>query len=102
MDLSGLIFRSSYLGDTLCHLSFPILLYGSDMLAPVELLGPLANYVFLRYFSGDKENEASQEERYARDYPAKKDELEVYRNEKNSFWPSVQEINNQWTWVVVG
>lgn len=29
--------------------SFPLLLYSSDMLAPIELLGPLAYYLFHRY-----------------------------------------------------
>lgn len=72
------------------------------MLAPVELLGPIANYVFLRYFGGDKENEASQEERYKKEDPTKMAQLNDYREAKNSFWPGVEELKNQWTWIVVG
>ena len=92
----------SYLGDALIHFSFPLLLHCSDMLAPLELLGPLANYVFLRYIGGDRENEADQEERYARQDPVKKGHLEKYQEEKNKFWPGVNELKNGWTWVVVG
>ena len=92
----------SYLGDALVHLSFPLLLFGSDMLAPIELLGPLANYAFLRYFGGDKENETSQEERYKLADPQKEQELVEWRKEKNSFWPQMQEFGNKWTWVVIG
>ncbi|RMZ92524.1 hypothetical protein DV736_g247, partial [Chaetothyriales sp. CBS 134916] len=40
------------LGSTISLLSFPILLYSSDMLAPIELLGPVAYYVFKRYQVG--------------------------------------------------
>ncbi len=58
---------NSYLGDTLVHAAFPLLLYASDMLAPIELLGPIANYIFLRYVGGDKENEASQGQQYAKE-----------------------------------
>ena len=84
------------------HAAFPLLLYGSDMLAPLEILGPIANYIFLRYVGGDKENEASQEERYTTEDPAKKEQLEEYRSQKNSFWPGVEEVKNTWTWVVLG
>jgi hypothetical protein len=93
---------SSYLGDTLVHLSFPLLLFGSDMLAPIELLGPLANYAFLRYFGGDKENVTNQEELYERADPRKEQELMEWRKEKNLFWPQMREFRNKWTWIVVG
>jgi steroid 5-alpha reductase family enzyme len=49
--------NNSYLGDALVHISFIVMLYGSDMLAPIELLGPIANYAFLRFFGGDAEKE---------------------------------------------
>ena len=91
----------SYLGDALIHASFPLLLYSHGLLSPWVLLGPLTNWFFLRYVSGDKENERSQEERY-RDDPEKKVDLEVYKMEKNAFWPSITEVGNTWTWVVVG
>lgn len=92
----------SYLGDALVHLSFIVLLYGSDMLAPVELLGPLSNYCFLRYIGGDKENEHHQTRRYSASNPEKFAELQQFRKEKNAFWPQAKEFgNNKWLWKVV-
>lgn len=61
----SLVRHPNYLGDALIHFSFPLLLYSSDMLAPIELLGSLANYAFLRYLGGDKATETSQERRYS-------------------------------------
>lgn len=98
----SIVRHPNYLGDVLVHLSFPLLLFGSDMLAPIELLGPLANYAFLRYFGEDKENETNQEERYKRADPQKEQELMEWRKEKNSFWPQMREFRNKWTWVVIG
>jgi hypothetical protein len=92
----------SYLGDALVHSSFIVLLYGSDMLAPIELLGPLANYIFLRFFGGDKEKEAHQTRRYSTSHPEKFAELERFREDKNAFWPQAQEFANKWLWTVVG
>lgn len=92
----------SYLGDTLIHTSFILLLYGSDMLAPIELLGPIANYAFLRYFGGAPQKEQHQTRRYSASNPDKFAELEKFRAEKNSFWPGVEELKNQWLWTVVG
>jgi steroid 5-alpha reductase family enzyme len=92
----------SYLGDALIHLSFIVLLYGSDMLAPVELLGPLANYLYLRYYGGDKQKETLQTRRYSASYPDKLQQLEKFRGEKNAFWPELKEFSNQWLWTVLG
>jgi hypothetical protein len=95
------------------------MLYASDMLAPIELLGPIANYIFLRYVRGDKETEAHQTRRYSASNPEKFKDFESYRKERNSIWPDAQlvrltndnacmaytngdEILNKWTWVVVG
>lgn len=72
------------------------------MLAPVELLGPLANYVFLRYFGGDKQKEKSQTRRYSESHPEKFAELEKFRAEKNAFWPQTSELSNRWLWTVLG
>jgi len=94
--------QTSYLGDALIHASFPLLLFSSDMLAPIELLGPVANWFFLRYVSGDRQTERSQEERYSAEAPEKKAEFDDYRATKNSFWPTLQELKNEWTWYVVG
>lgn len=92
----------SYLGDAFVHLSFIVLLYGSDMLAPVELLGPLANYIFLRYFGGDNQKESYQTRRYSESHPAKFAELQKFREEKNAFWPQTKELTNTWLWTVLG
>jgi steroid 5-alpha reductase family enzyme len=92
----------SYLGDSLVHISFIVMLYGSDMLAPVELLGPIANYAFLRYFGGDAQKEKSQTRRYSASHPEKFAELEQFREDKNSFWPRVEELKNRWLWRVMG
>ncbi|TEA19761.1 hypothetical protein C8034_v008868 [Colletotrichum sidae] len=98
----SLVRHPNYLGDALVHFSFPLLLYAAGMLSPIELLGPVANYVFLRYVGGDRENEESQEARYLRDNPEKKVDLDRYRQTKNSFWPDVRQITNKWAWIVVG
>jgi steroid 5-alpha reductase family enzyme len=92
----------SYLGDALVHISFIVMLYGSDMLAPIELLGPAANYAFLRFFGGDAEKEKHQERRYSASQPDKFRELEKFRADKNAFWPSVDELSNKWLWTVLG
>ncbi|KAF6797045.1 duf1295 domain protein [Colletotrichum sojae] len=98
----SIVRHPNYLGDALCHLSFPILLYSAGMLHPLAVLGPVFNYVVLRYLGGDAQTEAHQEERYAREDPAKLQQLREYRREKNSFWPSVSEVRNKWLWIVVG
>ncbi|KAF5503261.1 hypothetical protein CGCF413_v005843 [Colletotrichum fructicola] len=98
----SIVRHPNYLGDALCHLSFPVLLYSAGMLHPLAVLGPIFNYIILRYLGGDKENEASQEERYAKTSPVKLQQLREYRAEKNSFWPAVKEANNKWVWIVAG
>ncbi|KAL4807945.1 hypothetical protein BDV18DRAFT_136419 [Aspergillus unguis] len=92
----------NYLGDTLIHASFPILLLGAGLFHPLAAVGPIANYIFLRFIGGDRENEQTQEERYKTEDPLKAAEFGEYRNQKNSFWPSVKEACNKWSWVVVG
>lgn len=92
----------SYLGDALVHASFPILLYGSGLLHPLSLLGPLANYVFLRHIGGTKQKEKHQQRRYSASDPEKFAQLEQWRKENNSFWPQLKEAQNPWLWTVVG
>lgn len=91
---------SSYLGDALAHLSFPLLLFSAGQLHPLTLLGPITNYIFLRFIGGDKENEENQEKRYAKENPAKYKQLQQYKKTKNSFWPSLAEFGNKWLWAV--
>jgi steroid 5-alpha reductase family enzyme len=91
----------SYLGDALIHASFPILLIGAGLFHPLAALGPIANYVFLRFIGGDRENEQTQAERYEKEDPVKAVEFRQYREEKNSFWPNMRELGNKWSWVVL-
>lgn len=73
------------------------------MLAPIELLGSLANYAFLRYLGGDKLTEQSQERRYSVGSLEKHADLQKFREEKNSFWPDLsKELSNSWLWTAVG
>ena len=97
----SIVRHPNYLGDFLTHLSFPIIAYASSLFHPLQLVGPLSNLVFLRYIGGDKENEASQEERYKTKQPAKYVQLQQWRAEKNSFWPSLKELTNRWVWALV-
>ncbi|KAK8200551.1 hypothetical protein IWZ00DRAFT_49112 [Phyllosticta capitalensis] len=97
----SIVRHPNYLGDALIHLSFPALLYSAGIMHPLALLAPVANYAFLRFVGGDKENEASQAERYAKSNPFKYQQLQAYRMDKNSFWPSLDELKNKWTWAVL-
>ncbi|KAM0540169.1 hypothetical protein ACHAO7_011440, partial [Fusarium culmorum] len=42
-------------------------------------------------------NEESQAERYSKHDAVKAEEFEKYREEKNSFWPKLEEFSNGWT-----
>lgn len=97
-----LMWLTDYLGDTLVHFSFPLLLYANGLFNPLSLIGPLANYAFLRFIGGDKENEETQEQRYKTSAPNKYIQLEAWRAEKNSFWPNPKEIANPWSIALVG
>ncbi|KAI2472715.1 DUF1295-domain-containing protein [Annulohypoxylon bovei var. microspora] len=97
----SIVRNPNYLGDVLCHLSFPLLLYSAGQLHPLTLIGPIANYIFLRFIGGDKENEESQENRYSKENPVKYQELQQYKQAKNSFWPGVGEVSNKWLWAIV-
>lgn len=97
----SIVRHPNYLGDALVHASFPLLAYAHSSLNVFSLIGPLANYAFLRYVGGDKENESSQEKRYAAGDARKMRDLQEWRREKNSFWPGLEELGNRWTWVVV-
>jgi hypothetical protein len=79
-----------------------LFLYANNLFNPLTLLSPLTNWFFLRHIGGDKENEASQEQRYRAEAPEKLAALEEFKQEKNSFWPGIAEVTNKWTWVVAG
>jgi hypothetical protein len=74
----------------------------TDSFNPIVLLGPLANYVFLRLVGGDKVTEKSQAKRYREQNPHKYEQLRSWRGEKNSFWPSLRDLTSPWALVVVG
>ncbi|KAI0010463.1 DUF1295-domain-containing protein [Xylariaceae sp. FL0662B] len=96
----SIVRHPNYLGDALLHFSLPLLLYSSGQLHPLVLLGPVANYVYLRFIGGDKEIEAYQEDRYSKESPIKYRQMQEYKRKKNSFWPGLQEVNNKWLWIV--
>ncbi|KAH9933816.1 uncharacterized protein B0H18DRAFT_1115187 [Fomitopsis serialis] len=96
----SIVRHPNYLGDALVHFSFPVLLYSAGLLHPLALLGPLANYVYLRVLGGDRETERFQEEAYKAD-PLKYEQFRHFRREKNSFWPGLKELANGWTWAIV-
>lgn len=105
LDRSGvfsIVRHPNYLGDTLVHFSFPLLVFANGLFQPLSLLGPLANYTFLRFVGGDKENEATQEQRYKATAPKKYTQLEQWRATKNSFWPALKEVTNPWSLILVG
>lgn len=99
--LTALLTSYSYLGDALVHFSIPVLLFSSDMLAPIELLGPVANYLFLRYLGGDKQKEQYQAANYEGE---KKSDFERNRRDEtmNSFWPDLKQVANKWLWITIG
>ncbi|KAE8149705.1 hypothetical protein BDV25DRAFT_130165 [Aspergillus avenaceus] len=97
----SIVRHPNYLGDALVHISF-VLLNAANSFNPAVLLGPVANYLYLRVVGGDKQNEASQEARYKEQDPHKYKQLQAWRREKNSFWPSPSELVNPWTWAVIG
>jgi steroid 5-alpha reductase family enzyme len=97
----SIVRHPNYLGDALIHASFPILLLGSGLMHPFVVAGPLINYVFLRFVGGDGQNEAYQEETYSKNDPVKAAEFDEYRQDKNSFWPSLNELQNKWSWAVI-
>lgn len=78
------------------------MLYASDLLTPIAMLGPLANYLYLRCVGGDKTDEYTRTRRYSSEDVSKKIEFDRYRRERNSFWPDKGQIHNKWTWIVVG
>ncbi|KAH0353623.1 DUF1295-domain-containing protein, partial [Aureobasidium melanogenum] len=98
----SIVRHPNYLGDALVHFSFPLLLAANGMFNPLSLVGPLANYAFLRFIGGDKQNEESQEQRYKTEAPKKYAQLEEWRASKNSFWPALREVTNPWSLALVG
>ncbi|KAJ5660474.1 hypothetical protein N7507_006925 [Penicillium longicatenatum] len=95
----SLVRHPNYLGDTLVHISFAVFNLANSF-NPVIFLGPLANYLFLRFVGGDKQTEASQEERYQASDPEKLTQLREWQREKNSFWPSLRDLVSPWALAV--
>ncbi|QSZ37713.1 hypothetical protein DSL72_008812 [Monilinia vaccinii-corymbosi] len=97
----SIVRHPNYLGDTLLHAAFPLILYAAGLFHPLMILAPLANYTFLRYIGRDGQNDRGQEERYEVKDLRKSKDLKKYKMEKNSFWPGAAEVQNGWTWIVV-
>lgn len=74
----------------------------ADAFHPIVILGPLANYAFLRCYGGDKQNEANQEEQYKKHDEEKYQDFQEWKREKNSVWPTLRELANPWSWAVLG
>ncbi|KAF3179113.1 hypothetical protein TWF225_007647 [Orbilia oligospora] len=98
----SIVRHPNYLGDFLVHLSFPLMALADGVFNPIMFIGPIANYIFLRFIGGDKENEQYQMEKYKKEGVEKYEEYREWKAEKNSFWPGIREVGNLWTWVVVG
>ncbi|OQD88933.1 hypothetical protein PENANT_c003G02343 [Penicillium antarcticum] len=97
----SIVRHPNYLGDTLVHFSYALLNVAGNF-DPVVLLGPLSNYLFLRFVGGDKQTEASQEERYKAQDAHKYEQLQHWQKENNSFWPSPKDLMNPWALAVAG
>jgi steroid 5-alpha reductase family enzyme len=50
----SIVRHPNYLSDALCHFAFPLWNLGCGLYSPMQLLGPIANYLFLRGIGGDK------------------------------------------------
>lgn len=98
----SIVRHPNYLGDFLVHLSFPLMALADGVFDPIMFVGPLANYISLRFIGGDKENERYQMEKYEKESVRKYEEYKQWKREKNSFWPGIGEVGNLWTWAVVG
>ncbi|KAF7187856.1 hypothetical protein HII31_10756 [Pseudocercospora fuligena] len=88
----SIVRHPNYLGDALIHFSFPLWCYGSQLFSYSQLLGPIANYLFLRWIGGDRENESYQLARYKAQDRHKHAQMELYQLQKHAFWPSIFEI----------
>lgn len=97
----SIVRHPNYLGDALTHLSFALLSVNTPAFHPALFLGPVANYLFLRFVGGDAESEPAQSERYSQFDPAKDAELKRYKRTTNAFWPALSELGNTWTWIVL-
>ncbi|KAK6507442.1 hypothetical protein TWF481_005874 [Arthrobotrys musiformis] len=97
----SIVRHPNYLGDFLVHLSFPLMALADGVFNPIMFVGPIANYIFLRFIAGDKENERYQMKKYEKESAEKYEEYKQWKREKNSFWPGFGEVGNLWTWVVI-
>ncbi|CAD6445043.1 23b522b2-6e94-4ad7-b337-27d3130882d3 [Sclerotinia trifoliorum] len=98
----SIVRHPNYLGDTLIHTSFPLILYGAGLFHPLMLLAPITNYTFLRYVGGDAQTEKYQQERYEKIGSANKlEDFSGLKSGKNSVWPGVEEWGNVWLWSVL-
>ena len=82
-------------------LSFPILLYSSDMLAPIELLGPLAYYLYARYtLTTTPEKDLEKAQSTAED--VKDDKVDYQKEAEEKKDDVVKAVQNKWVLMVLG
>ncbi|KAL0569644.1 hypothetical protein V5O48_012328 [Marasmius crinis-equi] len=79
-----------------------MLLYGSNMLVPVEIFSSIVNYLFLRRIEGDKQTEACQEQRYSHSNREKYEDLRRFHKSHNAVWPKLDVLTSKWFWALVG
>ena len=89
------------LASTMTLLSFPILLYSSDMLAPIELLGPLAYYLYARYtLTTTPEKDLEKAQSTAED--VKDDKVDYQKEAEEKKDDVVKAVQNKWVLMVLG
>ncbi|KZT29153.1 DUF1295-domain-containing protein [Neolentinus lepideus HHB14362 ss-1] len=99
----SIVRHPNYLSNILAHTAYPLLLLSTPLAHPAFVLGPLANYLFLRFVGGDRMTEKYQEERYEEvaDY-TKLEDLREYKKTRNAVWPGLDAVKQGWTYVVLG
>ncbi|KZT59074.1 DUF1295-domain-containing protein [Calocera cornea HHB12733] len=96
----SLVRHPNYLGDALVHLSFPLLTLSTPLWNAWYLLGPAANYVYLRFVGGDS-GEGESVGQYAREDTRKWIDWKNWAKEVNSFWPGLNTVANKWSYIVL-
>ncbi|TFK53548.1 DUF1295-domain-containing protein [Heliocybe sulcata] len=99
----SIVRHPNYLSNILTHTAYPLLLLSTPFAHPVLALGPIANYLFLRFVAGDRMTEHYQEQHYEEvaDY-TKLEDLKEYKNTRNAVWPGVDSVKQGWTYAVLG
>ncbi|KZP01394.1 hypothetical protein CALVIDRAFT_532153 [Calocera viscosa TUFC12733] len=98
----SLVRHPTALGDALVHLSFPLLTLATPFWNTWYLLGPAAEYAYLRFwFVGGDAGEDEQVAQYAREDTRKWNDWKNWAKDVNSFWPGFNAIANKWSYIVI-